>query len=223
MDAGSGSGNLTKILSDKVPQGEIYAVDADPSMIQQAKYNLSGCANVQIIQSSMDKVNLPAKFDVIFSSSALHWILDQQGVLSHFWQLLKPNGGELLIECDGYGNLDKISSIVFKIMQSDQFRKYFANWKQSWYFPKPDDTERLLEKIGFRDIGVYLSDQTMIYPDGESFMMFIKSVIMRPFLAYLPDAKKKDQFLDTFLDEFERSNRIWSLDFVRLGIFAGKF
>jgi trans-aconitate methyltransferase len=35
MDAGAGSGNLTKILADKVPQGQIYAVDADPNMVQQ--------------------------------------------------------------------------------------------------------------------------------------------------------------------------------------------
>jgi FkbM family methyltransferase len=41
MDAGSGSGNLTKILADKVPQRHVYAVDADPNMVQQAKSNLS--------------------------------------------------------------------------------------------------------------------------------------------------------------------------------------
>ena len=39
MDAGSGSGNLTKILADKVPNGKVYAVDADPNMVEQAKSN----------------------------------------------------------------------------------------------------------------------------------------------------------------------------------------
>jgi trans-aconitate 2-methyltransferase len=55
MDAGAGSGNLTKILADKVPQGQVYAVDADPNMVQQAKSNLSGYKNVQVIYSSMEK------------------------------------------------------------------------------------------------------------------------------------------------------------------------
>lgn len=41
MDAGAGSGNLTKILADKVPQGLIYAVDDDPNMVEQAMSNLS--------------------------------------------------------------------------------------------------------------------------------------------------------------------------------------
>ncbi len=222
MDAGAGSGNLTKILAGKVPHGYVYAVDADANMVQQAKSNLSDYKNVQVIHSSMDKVNLPTKVDVIFSNSALHWILDQEGLFPHFWQLLKPNGGELLIECDGYGNLDNISSIVFNITQSDQFRGYFANWKQSWYFPKPDNTERLLQKIGFRDIEISLSGQTMVYPDRESFVLFVKTMIMKTFLAYLANRDKKDQFLDAFLNDFEHLGRAWSLDFMRLDIFARK-
>jgi trans-aconitate methyltransferase len=72
MDAGAGSGKLTKILADKVPNGKVYAVDADPNMIQQAKSNLSHYKNVQIFYSSIDKVYLPTQVDVIFSNAALH-------------------------------------------------------------------------------------------------------------------------------------------------------
>jgi trans-aconitate 2-methyltransferase len=222
MDAGAGSGNLTKILSDRVLNGQIYAVDVDLNMIQQAKINLSNCSNVQVIHSSMDDVKLPTKVDVIFSNAALHWILDHQRIFSYFWQLLKPNG-ELLIECGGHGNLEKILSIFFKIIQSDQFKGSFANWKKSWYFPRPDDTERLLQQIGFRDIQVYLSEQTMIYPDRESFMLFVKTVIMKPFLDHLGDTKK-DQFFKAFVSQMEQhqSKTDWVLDYVRLYIFARK-
>jgi trans-aconitate methyltransferase len=222
MDAGAGSGNLTKILADKVPHGQIYAIDADYNMVQQAKSNLSGCRNVQVIYSSMNNVNLPTGVDIIFSNSALHWILDQKDVFSHFWQLLKPNG-ELLIECGGHGNIETALSIIFKIIRSDQFREHFVNWKQSWYFPKPDETERLLHKARFRDIEVNISNQTTTFSDRESFASFVKTVIMKPFLGYIPDSKKKDQFLDVFLNEFEQSGRAWSLDFMRLGILARKF
>lgn len=72
MDAGAGSGNLTKILANKLPHGKVYAIDADHDMIQQAKSSLSSYKNVQVIQSSMDKVNLPTEVDVIFSNSALY-------------------------------------------------------------------------------------------------------------------------------------------------------
>jgi trans-aconitate 2-methyltransferase len=221
MDAGAGSGNLTKILADRVPYGQIFAVDADPNMVQHARSNLSGWRNVQVIHSSMDKVNLPIELDVIFSNAALHWILNQEDLFSHFWQLLKSNG-ELLIEYGGHGNIERALTVIFKIMQSDQFKEHFVNWKQSWYFPKPDETERLLQKARFRDIQVSLSKRTISFSDGDGFAIFVKTVIMKPFLGYLPNAKKKEQFLDAFLKKIVQSGWALSLDYMRLGIFARK-
>jgi trans-aconitate 2-methyltransferase len=222
MDAGAGSGNLTKILADKLPQGYVYAVDADSNMIQQAKADLSNCRNVQVIHSSMDKVVLPTEVDVIFSNAALHWVLDQEGVLLHFWKLLKPNGGELLLDYGGRGNLERPISVIFKIMQSERFKEHFTNWKQSWYFPKPDETERLLQKVGFKEIQASLSSHITSFPDRQSFGTFVKTVIMKPFLGYLPDADTKDQFIDEFLNKFEGHGWPWSLEFMRLTISAIK-
>ena len=219
MDAGAGSGNLTKILADKVPNGKVFAVDAVSNMVHQAKSNLSAYRNVQVIHASMSNVNLPTEVDVIFSNAALHWILDQEALFSHFWQFLKPNG-ELLIEGGGGKNLETTIPVIFKIMQSDQFKEYFVNWKQTWYFPTPEETERLLQNIGFRDIQVNLSKKSTSFSDRESFAIFVKIVIMTPFLGYILDSKKKDEFLDAFLDELERSGQSWSLDFMLLSIFA---
>ncbi len=221
IDAGAGSGNLTKILADKVPNGKVYAVDADSNMVQEAKSNLSGCRNVQVMQSSMNKVNLPTELDIIFSNAALHWVLDQEGVFLHFWKLLKPNG-ELLIDYGGQGNLERPLSVIFKIMQSEQFKESFANWKQSWYFPKPDETERLLQKVGFKEIQVDLSSQIISFSDRQSFATFVRTVIMKPFLGYLPDANRKEQFIDAFLNMFEGQGWPWSLEFMRLTISARK-
>ena len=221
MDAGAGSGNLTKILADKAPQRQIYAIDADPNMVQEAKSNLSSCRNVQVIHSRMDKVSLPTEVDVIFSNSALHWILNQEGVFLHFWQLLKPNG-ELLIDYGGHGNLVRPISVIFKIMQSEQFKEQFANWKQSWYFPKPDETERLLQKVGFKEIQIDLSSQIISFSDRHCFATFVRTVIMKPFLGYLPDANRKEQFIDAFCNAFEGHGWPWSLEFMRLTISARK-
>jgi hypothetical protein len=81
----------------------------------------------------------------------------------------------------------------------------------------------LLQKARFKDIEVNLSNQTTTFPDRESFANYVKTVIMKPFLGHIHDAKKKNQFVDAFLNEFERSSRWkWLLDFMLLGIFARK-
>ena len=79
------------------------------------------------------------------------------------------------------------------------------------------------EEVTFKYIEVNLSNQTTTFSDRESFANFVKTVIMKPFLRHIPDAKNKNQFVDAFLNEFERSSRWeWSLDFMLLGIFARK-
>ena len=55
LDAGCGSGRLTKILSMKVPQGKVIAVDSDLSMIRLAKENLAKFSNIEFIKMDVSK------------------------------------------------------------------------------------------------------------------------------------------------------------------------
>ena len=86
MDAGCGSGLLTKQLAKQVPRGKVYAVDIDSNMIRQAKNNLKSFDNVEIIQSSFTDVKVPRKMDVIFSNSALHWVMYHRKAFQNFWE-----------------------------------------------------------------------------------------------------------------------------------------
>jgi len=61
MDAGCGSGLLTKQLAKQVPRGKVYAVDIDSNMINQAKNNLQLFDNIEIIQSSFTDIKLPRR------------------------------------------------------------------------------------------------------------------------------------------------------------------
>jgi trans-aconitate 2-methyltransferase len=173
MDAGCGSGLLTKQLAKKVPRGKVYAVDIDSNMIKQARKNLQLFDNVEIMQSSFTDIRLPQKLDVIFSNSALHWLQDHRKAFRIFWEMLKPthsnnkdtadssnsigniSSSQLLIQCGGYGNLQQIITLLERITHSDQFKAYFTKWKQSWYFAKPNDTNKLLEEIGYVNTRVY--------------------------------------------------------------------
>jgi trans-aconitate 2-methyltransferase len=133
LDAGCGSGLLTKQLAKKVPRGKVYAVDIDSNMIKQAKNNLQFFDNVEIMQSSFTDIKLSRKIDVIFSNSALHWVQDYRKTFQNFWKMLKPinfgnentdisvsansnnytaGGGQLLIQCGGHGNLQQTITIL---------------------------------------------------------------------------------------------------------------
>lgn len=62
MEAGCGTGLLTRELAKKVPRGKVYAVDIDSNMIEQAMTNLQFFDNVEIVQSSFADVKLERSF-----------------------------------------------------------------------------------------------------------------------------------------------------------------
>jgi trans-aconitate methyltransferase len=254
MDAGCGSGLLTKQLAKKAPRGKVYAVDIDSNMIKQAKNNLQYFDNIEIIQSSFTDVKLPGKMDVIFSNSALHWVRDHRKAFQNFWEMLKPmnysdditdisvsdnsnnntaGGGQLLIQCGGHGNLQKIITILEQITHLDQFKEHFTEWKQPWYFAKAEHTNKLLQEIGYVNTEVYSSSDSVIFANRQIYSKFVKTVVLKSYLDYLSQDndigndridKLKALFLKLFLDEVKKSsnksNRRWFLDFVRLNIIA---
>ena len=156
MNAGCGSGLLTKQLTKQVPRGKVYAVDIDTNMIKQAKNNLKSFGNVKIIQSNFTDIKLTRKMDVVFSNSALHWVQDHRKAFQKFWEMLKPmnsndindisvssnsndntgNSGQILLQCEGYGNLQQIITMLERITHLDQFKEYFTHWKQHGMLPR---------------------------------------------------------------------------------------
>jgi hypothetical protein len=56
----------------------------------------------------------------------VHWILDHRALFERFWNLLKDDSGELLIQCGGFGNLEKILTSINKVKQADEFKEYFV-------------------------------------------------------------------------------------------------
>ena len=229
LDAGCGSGRLTKIISTKLPKGKVFAVDLDSSMIKLANERLGKISNVKFIQSNVCDIELQDKIDVVFSNAVLHWISNHRKVFGHFWQILKPNG-QLSIQSGGYGNLTKTLSVFNKVRKSLEFCIYFCNrkgesiWNEPWYFAKAEDTEKILKEIGFKNIEVFLENKVAKFHDKEDYFIFIKTIVLRPYLEYLSNDKLKNMFAKAVVHEIETNFKElqWKLDYVRLNIHAKK-
>jgi trans-aconitate 2-methyltransferase len=227
MDAGCGSGRITKILSNLAPLGKIYAIDIDKNMIKKAKDNLKDFKNVKIIQTNLLDINfnnICSKFNIIFSNAVLHWISDQHTVFKNFYELLLSNG-QLLIQCGGYGNLENTISIFNTIKDSSEFKSYFSNWKEEWNFAKPVDTEKTLKEIGYRDIKVYLEDYPVTFKDKNSYSVYLKTVVLGPYLKFIPSEKLQERFLQRIVSIKEKEStqeQMLTLDYKRLNIFAAR-
>ena len=77
LDAGCGSGRLTRELLAKVPQGTVVALDASPKMLEESRKNLAEFGSrVEFVEASLQDFRLPQPVDGIFSNAVFHWVPD---------------------------------------------------------------------------------------------------------------------------------------------------
>ena len=59
------------------------------------------------------------------------------------------SSSQLLIQCGGYGNLQQIITLLEQITHLDQFKAILYKVEAIMVSAKPDDTNKLLEEIGY--------------------------------------------------------------------------
>src|SRR5439155_22503353 len=96
LDAGCGSGRVTKVLQERLPRGKVIAVDASPSMVEKARAALGPEADVFV--SDLVDIDLHEEVDAVFSNAVFHWIPDHDTLFKRLFAALKP-GGQLVVQC----------------------------------------------------------------------------------------------------------------------------
>ena len=71
LDAGCGTGRVTRLLLDRLPRGRLVGVDASPSMIEKAKQAIGDDPRVELIVADVSQIDLTEPVDVVFSNAAL--------------------------------------------------------------------------------------------------------------------------------------------------------
>ena len=72
LDAGCGTGNVTRLLLERLPRGRVIAVDAAPSMVEQARELLP--AGTDVRQADLLELELGEPVDAVLSTATFHWV-----------------------------------------------------------------------------------------------------------------------------------------------------
>ncbi len=207
LDAGCGSGRVTELLAERLPRGQVIAVDASPAMIDVARGRLARYADrVRFIETDL-RMPLPldVAVDAVLSTATFHWIADHDALFDNLAGIVRP-GGWLVAQCGGGDNIAAVQSVLATVGDG---------WLGDANFQGPMETARRLDAAGFVDIECWLQDEPTWFEPGEPFEAYLRTVILGAHLDRLPTAER-DAFVRAVASRLPEP----MIDYVRLNIVA---
>jgi trans-aconitate 2-methyltransferase len=210
LDAGCGSGRVTRLLVERVPRGHVIGVDASPSMIERAREALG--PEVELIVADLLDLELADPVDAVFSNATFHWILAHQRLFDRLHALLRP-GGVVEAQCGGVGNVAEWIRAIDAANGDERFASYLRTMAPAMNFASVTDTEPRLRRAGFEPMRVWLEPKVVQPRQPRE---YVRSVGLAKQLARLPP-DLHEAYVDAVLGSMPRP---LVLRYVRLNISA---
>ena len=207
LDAGCGSGRVTELLLERLPDGRVVALDGSSSMLEQARTRLDRFAErVTFMLADLARpLPLEDPVDEILSTATFHWIADHNALFRNLAAVVRP-GGRLAAQCGGAGNLATVVAALRDLGPDPFSRKVFAT---------PGETEERLRAAGFGEIECWLHDEPTPFDGLDALETFLRTVALGDHVASMSATEARG-----FVHEVALRLPAASLDYVRLNILA---
>jgi trans-aconitate 2-methyltransferase len=209
LDAGCGSGRVTRKLLDRLPRGRVVAVDASGEMVAHARAALPA-DRVTVRLADLAELVLDEPVDAVFSNAVFHWVPDHTALFGALRRALRP-GGRLVAQCGGAGNLTRLWRIAGEVADGPPFAAHIGGMRSASTFATAGETEARLRAAGFAQARAWLT-ATDVTPGEPG--AFLRAVNLRCLVQRLP-AELVEPFVAAVL---ERAGEPLVLDYVRLDI-----
>jgi len=207
LDAGCGTGRVTAVLAERLPNGRVIALDGSRSMIEQARDRLAtfGDRIEYVVADLGSPLPIHRPIDAILSTATFHWVPDHDALFRNLAAVLRPRG-RLVAQCGGVGNIASIQAVLATIGDG---------WLGDVHFETPEATARRLEAAGFVDVDCWLSDEPTTFEPGEPFETYLRTVVLGSHVARRPESERA-----AFVHDVASRLAEPRIDYVRLHIGA---
>jgi trans-aconitate 2-methyltransferase len=221
LDAGCGSGRVTRHLLERLPDGRVIGVDGSTSMIETARENLEGygdrfrAVNSDLLELSPELLREEAgigSVDAAFSNATFHWITDHDRLFQGLFSVLRP-GGQFSAQCGGTGNVEEWVRAVKRASAEEPYAEHLGDF-HPWNFVSPEETEERLEAAGFEGVKCWLLELTPYEPPDPR--DFVAVVGLAAHHEHLPE-ELREPFVDAVVAELPEEPK---LRYIRLNLDA---
>jgi trans-aconitate methyltransferase len=222
LDVGCGSGDFTADLAALVPEGHVLGIDAQPSMIAEARKRARPNQSfAEVTAQRLAEVAEPASFDGVVSRAVLHWVpaTEHAGVWRSIARALRP-GGWVRVDAGGAGNIPRVRPLL------DEVAAEFGGPAAPWSFEDAGATMERVEAAGLvvPEWGWVRTVAQHRRFDREALVGWLQSQTLNAYEARMP-ASSHAAFRAAALarvDELRRADGSYDQTFVRLDVLAAR-
>lgn len=218
LDAGCGTGRVTELLLERLPEGSVLAVDASEDMVEAARRRFAGEPRVRVERQDLLSLEVAEPVDLVLSTATFHWIKDHERLFGRLAKALRP-GGRLVAQCGGEGNISRATRATSAVMERERFRGYFEGWQDDKNYADALTTRTRLEAAGFDEIETWLHDEAAAFGSVDELTRFLATVVLGGHLERLPEGER-EPFAGAVAEEITSLDGSPLLDYVRLNIDA---
>jgi trans-aconitate 2-methyltransferase len=213
LDAGCGSGGVTRMLLERVPRGRVIGVDGSRAMIEEARSHLKRWDDrVDLRVGDLLELELEQPVDAVFSNATFHWIPDHGQLFQRLRAAMKP-GAPLIAQCGGEGNVAEFAAAIEDAAALPAFAPSFEGWPTPYNFAGPAEAEERLHAAGFEEVRCWLEEKLVEPEDPRAFGA---AAGLAAHLERLPEADR-EAFVDAVMERLEQPV---AFRYVRLNIDA---
>ncbi len=224
IDAGCGTGRVTELLLERLPEGTVLAVDGSRAMVEAARSRFAGEPRVRVECRDLTLLEVAEPVDLVFSTATFHWIKDHDNLFRRLAEALKP-GGRLVAQCGGEGNISRATEAAREVMDEDRYRECFEGFSDDKHYAGVAATESRLEAAGFVDAEVWTHEEPTPFGSVEELACFLATVVLG---GHLPRLQEEDRepFAAAVAEKVatktaeETGEDVPVLDYVRLNMMA---
>ena len=219
LDAGCGTGRVTRLLAERVPNGSVLGIDGSRQMVDEAEHQLADLGNrVHFRHVDLTELQLDQPVDVIVSTATFHWILDHDALFDRLYRALRP-GGRLVAQCGGAGNIAATIRAADETAALAPYATHLTESPQRWMFADAGATVDRLTRAGFEDARAWMEEVPAIFETLDEGAEFLATVVLRHHFERLP-GDLHAPFARAVAERRTRDDGSVEIDYVRLNLEA---
>jgi trans-aconitate 2-methyltransferase len=183
VDLGCGTGELTRILHERLEASSTLGIDSSDAMLQQAAQHAGG--SLRFARGEVKDFDATAQYDLVFSNAALHWLDDHPALFRRLRAALAERG-QLAVQMPA--NFDHPSHTVAEAVAGEEpFRAALGDYRRgATPVAPPEVYSALLDELGFSAQHVRLQVYPHRLASSEDVVEWVKGSLLTAYQSRLP-------------------------------------